>query len=399
MKRTLFLIWLAWSVILLVFQGFVADRLRLERPDFALGWTAGATLSGSQADKPYLLNPFLNAQVSWDSEFYLSIATVGYDDPAVRSVQVAPGERLSLNYAFYPLYPLAMRLLAFPLRLAGMGLIPAATLAGVLVSLLGTLAGMVALYEIVRAELGDEGGLRSAFYLLIFPSGFFLAQVYTEGLFIGLAFGCLALLRRRQFLAAGLLAALATWTRAVGVLLVIPVAVTWLQSRHESASLRHRLMQAATIVLPIVAWLVWNAALGTPFHQVEEHFFSRGLLLVSESVDRWSEAFRSFSHADNPQTPAYYALEFGAMALAFAACLFTLRRYPGEALFGLAVLVISFGSGIPQSMIRYVLAVPSLFIFLARLGKRPTFDRTWTVASVLLLGLLATLFTFDMWVG
>jgi hypothetical protein len=399
MKRTLFFIWLAWSVILLAFQGFVADRLRLEPPDFALGWTAGATMPGSQADKPYLLNPFLNAQVSWDSEFYLSIATVGYDDPAVRSVLVAPDERLSLNYAFYPLYPLVMRVLAFPLRFAGMELIPAATLAGVLVSLLGTLVGMVALYEIVRPELGEAGGVRAAFYLLIFPSSFFLAQVYTEGLFIGLAFGALALLRRRQFLAAGALAALATWTRAVGVLLVIPIALTWLQTRQEATSLRCRLIRGAAIVLPVAAWLVWNAALGTPFHQVEEHFFSRGLLLVSESIDRWAEAFRSFTHADNPQTPAYYALEFGSITLAAAACLLTLRRYPGEALFGLAVLGVSVGSGIPQSMVRYVLAVPSLFILLARLGKRPAFDRAWTVTGVLLLGLLATLFTFDMWVG
>jgi hypothetical protein len=50
-------------------------------------------------------------------------------------------------------------------------------------------------------------------------------------------------------------------------------------------------------------------------------------------------------------------------------------------------------------MVRYVLVVPALFIFLARLGKRPAFDRAWILASALLLGLLATLFTFDLWVG
>jgi len=56
-----------------------------------------------------------------------------------------------------------------------------------------------------------------------------LAQIYTEGLFVGAAFGCLALVRRKQWIGAGLLAALATWTRAAGVALIIPLALVWLQ--------------------------------------------------------------------------------------------------------------------------------------------------------------------------
>ena len=52
-----------------------------------------------------------------------------------------------------------------------------------------------------------------------------------------------------------------------------------------------------------------------------------------------------------------------------------------------------------QGMHRYVLAVPSIFLILGRLGKHEPFDRAWTTASVLLMGLLATLFTFNMWAG
>ena len=50
-------------------------------------------------------------------------------------------------------------------------------------------------------------------------------------------------------------------------------------------------------------------------------------------------------------------------------------------------------------MARYMLIVPSLFIFLAQLGKNRTFDRAWTVFSILLLGMEAGLFAADMWVG
>nr|HPL30599.1 mannosyltransferase family protein [Anaerolineae bacterium] len=220
------LIWLAWAAILLGYQALLPARLTLQRPDRALFWTPNETAAKSQNDKPYLLDPFMNAQVSWDSEFYLAIATGGYDDPAVRAVP-ADGRQLSLSYAFLPFYPSMMKAVAAPLRLMGMRPIAAATLAGVLVSLLGTLAGMLALYDLTRGELEEDGGLRAAFYLVIFPTGFFLAQVYTEGLFVGLAFGSLALMKRRRLGWAGLLAVLATWTRLVGVGLAIPLALAW----------------------------------------------------------------------------------------------------------------------------------------------------------------------------
>ncbi|MBI5670284.1 MAG: hypothetical protein HZC41_20000 [Chloroflexi bacterium] len=413
--RSIVLIWLAWLVVLLAFQTFVTRRLQLARPDYALLWTRSETDFGAQRGKPYLNDPFMNGQVSWDSEFYLSIATVGYDDPAVRAILPdVPGaelsnrrdasvlrEPLSLNYAFFPLYPYVTRLVAAPLTLLGLTPVATSTLAGVIVSLLGTLAAMLALYDLTRDRLADAGGLRAAFYLVVFPSGFFLAQVYSEGLFVGLAFTSLALIRRNHLLAAGILAALAVWTRAVGVALVLPLALAWSQPARGAGWLtlsRERLAGAVGVLLPLAAYLVWNATLGASFHAVEDGYFARGALLVEQSVQAWSDALKLVGGA-NPQTAAYYTLEFASMALALVACLFTLPRYPGVALFGLAVLAISFTSGVPQSMIRYVVAVPSIYILLAWFGRSPAFDRSWSLISILLLGLLATLFTFDMWVA
>jgi hypothetical protein len=50
-------------------------------------------------------------------------------------------------------------------------------------------------------------------------------------------------------------------------------------------------------------------------------------------------------------------------------------------------------------MVRYALAVPAIFRFLARLGEQPVFDRGWTVLSLLLMGLLATIYSFGFWVA
>ncbi|MBN2470433.1 MAG: hypothetical protein JXN59_06900 [Anaerolineae bacterium] len=401
--RNLILLWLAWAILIIGFQAVIDWRMDPKIPDDVLMWTANETTRSSQRDKPYLVERFMNHQVSWDSEFYLSIATVGYDDPAVRMVAARQPSRdtraFSMNYAFFPVYPAAIRALALPLHLFDLSAIARSTLAGVIVSLLGTLGAMLALYDLAREELGEDGGQRAAFYLLVFPSGFFLAQVYTEGLFVGLAFGSLALLRRRRWVWAALLAALATGTRAIGGLLIIPLALAWLAEYQEDNRFSRRVIGLGLLALaPLVAYGLWSLALGEPFHFVEEHHFGRGLLKIGEAIGAWMSGLERA--AQLPETAVYYTLEIGATALAIIACFTLIGRYPGLALFGLGSLFITLTSGwAAQGMVRYALAVPALFIWLARLGRHPVFDRVWTTGSVLLLGMEAALFTFDMWVG
>lgn len=394
-------IWLSWAVILIGFQLLVEARMEPKRPDYALAWTPHETGRTSQNDKPYLIEPFMNRHVSWDSEFYLSIAVTGYDDPAVRLVQIPGHKPLSMNYAFFPLYPLMIRALSLPLRVFGLGDIATATLAGVIVALVGALGGMIALYELVRDELGEDGGVRTAFYLLIFPSGFFLAQVYAEGLFIALAFGSLALAARGRLTWAAILAGLAVWARSTGVLLLIPLALGWLrQLRHQPSVNGRALARGSVLLIPALAFAVWWLVLGDQFRLVEDHWFGRSPTDWERTRQGWQVAWESLRSAKTiGQMRAYYALEFASILLALLACLLTLRRYPGPALFGLAVLAVTAGSGAPQSLIRYVLVVPSVFITAVRWGRSGTFDRAWTTASLLLMGLLVTLFTFDMWVA
>jgi hypothetical protein len=50
-------------------------------------------------------------------------------------------------------------------------------------------------------------------------------------------------------------------------------------------------------------------------------------------------------------------------------------------------------------MLRYVLAMPAIFIALSRLGKNTVFDRSWTFASILLQSMILILFAFNMWAG
>jgi len=273
------------------------------------------------------------------------------------------------------------------------------------------LGGMLALYDLTRDSLGEEGALRAAFYLIIFPTGFFLVQVYTEGLFVGLAFGCLAMLKRRQWWFAALLGAAAALTRAVGVALVIPMAISWIRTGEWfSLDLEWRqiflqgipwrpLGKALLAFAPLVVFSFWKFSyLGLVFDYVESHFFGRGVLDLGYGFYAWSQAFQAL-FAGVPERAAYFLTEFIGLTLGVVTCIACLKRDPEVAWFSLAVLIISWGSGPAQGLQRYILAAPAVFIMLARWGKNPVFDRAWTTFSVLLMGLLAMLFAFNFWVA
>lgn len=400
------LIWLAWVIILLSYQSAVAARYTVLKPDRVLPWTARDT-GGDLSNRPYLADPFLQTQVAWDSEFYLSIATQGYDDPLIRTLPPQPGvlppfnRPLSLNYAFFPVYPFLMRLVAVPLGGLGLSAIAAAKLAGVLISVLGTLAAMLALNDLASSELPEAGGLRAAFYLIAFPTGFFLSQVYTEGLFVGLTFSCFACLKRGHWLRAGVLATVATLTRAVGVFLVVPLALVWLKEGMQNNTLfsRAAIAKGALVLTPILTLLIWKQSFwGGAFDLVEKYYFQCEPLALSRARIAWRDGFMAL-FGSNSQTVVYFAIEIVAVLLGVTACLATLKRDPGMAVYGFLVIAISMTCGVAQGMHRYILAVPSIFLILSQWGSNEVFDRVWSLASILLMGMLAALFTFDMWVG
>jgi hypothetical protein len=415
--RWLVLLWLGWTALMLGFQAVAPGRFEIRPPDRATPWTADETQAGSHKDQPYLLDPFLNAHVAWDSEYYISIALHGYDDPQMRAL--APGSDLgsatvgpkgahpawtSLSYAFFPAYPLAMRVVAWPLTPLGLDPVARVTLAGVLVSLAGTFAAMLAIADLAAgAEAAGEGdSLRAAAYLLVWPASFFMAQVYTEGLFLGLSFGALALARRERWIWAGLLAALATWTRSTGALLMLPLGWMWLAggglSRLRARPIFGELLRLAAVGAPAAAYLAWRALFGARFEFVETHFFGRGLFWLELTRNSWSDAV-SLVRSGQPQARAYYLVEVWGLAAALVASVWLLRRDPALALYGLAILGLALTSGAAQGMHRYVLSLPALFLVPARLGRQPVFDRLWMLGNTLALAVFALAFAYHFWAG
>jgi hypothetical protein len=393
---------------MLGFQDFVQARFQLQRPDTVMDWTASWTNADAAKRHPYLQSPTLKGHAAWDSEFYVSIALHGYEDPAMRAAspastpdaEVAGPKKghptwVSLNHAFFPGYPFAMGLVARPLTSIGIEPVGAAMFAGVIVSLVSALFAMFAIGDLALGQAGAEtgDGVRAAFYVAVWPAAAFMAQVYSEALFLALSFGALAAMRRDRWGWAALLAVAAVFTRATGFLLVIPFAVAWLQGGD-----RRTIGRAAFAVSPVVAYLVWRLFFGADFDFVETRYFGRWPFALGASLDAWHD-FADTLLGGDPQARAYNLVELFGIVASLVTSALLWRRDPALTLYGLATFAVVATSGAALGMHRYALAMPSLFLAPAALGRAPAFDRVWTLLCCLGLAVLTLLFSFGFWAG
>lgn len=144
---------------------------------------------------------------SWDGNWYMEIVRGGYPKeipPHITYFQV------EARAAFFPLYPMLVRL--FDRVLPG-----SEVFAGIFVNALLGLLAVLAVGWLAREVFGVKPAERTMILMALFPGSFVLSFAYSEGLLILLAALSLLFLYRRQWLLAGVVAALATATRPNGV--------------------------------------------------------------------------------------------------------------------------------------------------------------------------------------
>jgi Gpi18-like mannosyltransferase len=157
-------------------------------------------------------SPFLSTWAKWDSQYYVEIASNGYwYNPSQQS-----------NVAFFPLYPILMRLVSIPL---GGDLI----LTGFLISNLALLIGLIFLYLLTELELDTGSAKRAVIYLALFPVSFFFSAVYTESLFLLLSVATMYFARKHKWMSATIFGILAAATRNLGILMWALVLWEWMR--------------------------------------------------------------------------------------------------------------------------------------------------------------------------
>jgi hypothetical protein len=345
-------------------------------------WTAGVLAmkldrqvrpfdpTGLTAQLGHVGNIILAPAVRWDAVWYLHIAQHGYHGPALT--------------AFFPLYPLLISPFAWSAI--------SAVVAGIVISLVAFWVALELIYRFVKLDFGPRAALAAVWLLALFPTSLFFSAVYTESLFLALSAGCLYLARRQRWMSAGVVGAFAAATRNVGVLLVAPLAILYLQQlitvrRERLAGDPHAggfrsavrttwrgLAGTALVPAGLVAYIIGlGIENGTPFEMFNSQLAGRALTPPPVTVLRelrWaSHLGRALIHPSAWPLSGFPAL--GLLAVGLACTVVVWRRLGAAyaAYVALALLVLlsePTSAGEPMtSFIRYVSVVFPLWIGLA----------------------------------
>jgi Mannosyltransferase (PIG-V) len=176
-------------------------------------------------------NRLLDGWSRWDSGWYMDIADRGYGN----APKTDTGQR---DFTFWPLYPLIVR--------AVRPLLGNTHFAGIIVSNASFLLACLLLYQHVRSRYDDQVAARTIILVCAYPFSFYFSACYSESVFFLTVVAAFYFGDRQSWFLAGLFAAAAGATRALGILCVVALAILYLQ--HVNFSWRR--------IRPNMAWIL-----------------------------------------------------------------------------------------------------------------------------------------------
>jgi hypothetical protein len=330
----------------------------------------------------------------WDWGFYGPIANDGY------LAHWSADERFA---AFFPLFPLLVH--GLDVVMPGGPLVAALTIS--VMSLLGTL---VLLHRLVERELDARTARRAVWFLLAFPTAFFLIAPYPSALFLLLAVGALYAMRTGNWWVAGALGALASATRSSGVLLGLPFVMEYV--RQHGRRLRWSALAVLLVPAGLVAYalyLQWLVGDALAFQHAQSLRWHRQFQPPWWSLWEVVKAGRRLPLS----TGQVNLLDLGAVVLVLVTVVLAfvgpwkLRRdlwvLPVYALvqilFVMCVPIMINPDERLASAGRHVLEVFPMFIMLARMGRNELINRVVVYAGLLLQGCLLASYLNHGWIG
>jgi hypothetical protein len=356
-----------------------------------LAWAAAWAFRSSTAHAP-LTGVFEH----WDATLMREVAQYGYFGP-----HAVPN-----NDAFFPGYPVALRLAHLLLRNWVLAELAVPAVAGCF--------AVVALARLAKSH-------RAVLYLVVSPAAIFLMVGYAEALFLAFAVPAWLAASRGRWWRAALLAALAGLVRPDGLFLIPALAVLALAGRPAPdpaaddagqpargarvPSVRERLAHAAiacsAMAGPAVyeiylraetgSWLAWSHALRTGWD----------LRLTSPVRALKTTWWAAFQHSFSASIAWEFQLELAAMAVMILAVLaFTAGRCWPEAVYcGLAVVALGTSTWF-QTGPRTLLLLFPLWVALSRLGDRwPWLRYAYLSVSAPIAVVLGMLYLSGQWAG
>ena len=315
----------------------------------------------------------LDIMTQWDGVWYRMIAHHGYHAPMP-----------ALAPAFFPVYPLIIRVVAFVVR--------DVQVASLLVSNGCLIAAALLLVRLLRLDYDEAVCRRAITFLMFNPVSFFLSAAYSESTFLLLSIGALLAARRNKWLLASVCGGCLTATRAPGLIIGAPLLTEYaLQWRERGVALRQ-------FVQPKLFWLALvpcGLALYLFYFYIQRGDF---FLPMHAQAGGWKKTltwpWQTFLHPDNfspSHIPLYQAIV--GFALVVIVVGFFVKLRPTYLVYVVVALLFYLAWGSLEGLPRYVSILFPLHLVLALSSIRwPWLYEPLLGFSVGLLALCTVLF-------
>ncbi len=210
-------------------------------------------------------NKLLSMWSVWDTKWYVSIAENGY------STQKAPFTRTD-NRGFLPLYAICLWVFGTFLFFGNIHL------AGIVLSNIFLILALIYAKKLVEGEpkLKHEVNIKDMWwYVLLFPTSYYLSAIYPESLFLLLSILVFYLTQKKQFVWGIFLFTLACLTKTFGIFLCIPLFFGILTHRKDISLKKLFGYIGVSLILPLSYCIYMYYLSGNPFVyiRVQELFF------------------------------------------------------------------------------------------------------------------------------
>lgn len=313
-----------------------------------------------------------------DTPHYIDIAKEGY---------VASGDNAKF-IVFYPLYPFLMRIVAFVVR--------DYFAAGIIISSVCTGISGYYLYRLVKEELGVSKAADAMLIYVLYPFGSFMVLVLTEGLSMMLVIMCLYYIRKKNWLAAGILGLFATLAKSQGIALFVPAvyeAIIYMKDKKKFVprTLLVCMIPVGTFIYLIINKLVQGDWFAFLEHQSAEPWYNTSKWITENITNQYGMGIDYFGLG----LLIYWIQIFLYFALIIVLFYGMKKKIPTSLIaFGGAHIFLSFLHGWLISGPRYMMGCVSMYIIYAAVGNKYIKG-----IIMLLFGMLTIFYTIGLWQG
>lgn len=335
--------------------------------------------------KPYepVLNFLLYPWANFDGVHYLSIAGNGYNKE---------------NLGFFPLFPAAIKILSAIFdseQTFGAGQF----FSGFLIANITFLAALLVLYKLINLDYSEKTARLAILFTLFFPTSFFFASIYSEGLFLLLVLCAFYFIRRKQTSISSLFGFLAAITRLIGIA-ILPAII------YEIFEQEKRIKKWLTSILPLLivlsglvgyAYFNWVKA-GDALSFIKAHGnigTSRSvenIVLIPQTLFRYIKILLNLPYSQYEWWIALLELATFVFVVALLFVAWKKKIRTSYLIFSLFAFLIPVSSGTFTGLPRYVLVLFPIFIALALIKSR-WIQIAYVVISTVLLFILLMSFS------